>query len=479
MQTDIKEIGPCKLQIKIEIPAETIKEKLNEKYKDFTASAIVPGFRKGLAPKDLIERKFGKDIRDEFKTDMIQTTLLDVVKEKKLQPIGDPQIDYEKIKLEESQPLAFEVVMEVEPTVTLTDYTGIKATKPAIDVTEKEIDESLEHVRKNRGEWHVAEKKAAQKDDMVIFNQETWVDNKRIHQAENSNYIVGQELKFLGKAANALSDAMVGVKTGDAKEVTLKVPDNAEKAEYRGKDAQLKITIKEVKELKFPELNDEWIKSIGFDSMKRMREEVKKQLLKHKEEEVNLKVEDQILEDLLKRANFPLPETLVNENVNNILRRWMTNMLVQKKPEKEIMAEVENLKPKAKELSEKELRVEFICDFITKKEKIFVTEDDMNQRINELAGRYQQLPNEVKKYYEDNNLTGQLRSEIREEKVRKFLREKAVITEEKAGAVEATEPAKPKEKAEAAEHAKHKEKTDPSETADPAKPKHHKPEKKG
>ena len=429
MQTEVKEIGPCTMQVKIEMPPDKIKEKMDAKYTDFMASATVPGFRKGLAPRALIERKFGKEIRDEVKNDLIISACSDVFKEKNIKPVADPEIDFDKIPFDETKPLAFELVVEVEPTINLPEYTGIKVKKVPVELTDKDVDTALETIRQQHGEWQVLEKEKAKKGDMMVFNQETFIDGKRVHQNENSTMIIGQEVKFFGKPSADIGNSLNDMKSGDSKEVAIKVPDDAEKAEYRGKEAKLKITVKEVKRMNIPQLTEEWAKQIGLESISKMKEEVKKRLLVQKDKDAEYKIESQVLDAILDKTPFQLPESLVNEGVSYMLRRWTTQMLMEGHPEKEVAADLENMKTKAKGLAEKDIRIQFISDHIAKKEKIFVTEDEVNQRINELAGRYRKWPNEIRKYYEENQMMGQLRTDIREEKVRKLLREKAVITD--------------------------------------------------
>jgi trigger factor len=429
MQTEVKEIGPCKMQIKIEMPPEKIKEKLEAKYTDFMATATVPGFRRGLAPRELIERKFGKDIRSEVKNDLIISSCADAFKEKNIKPVADPEIDFDKIEFDEAKPLAFELVVEVEPTVNLAEYTGVKVKKTPVEVTAKDIDTAMEAIRQQNGEWQVLDKEKAKKGDMIVFDQETLVDGKRVHHNENSSMIIGQEVKFFGQPSSDIGNSLSDMKAGDSKEVKLKVPDNAEKAEYRGKESVLKVAVKEVKRINIPNLTEEWAKQIGFDSIAKMKEEVKKRLHAQKSKEAEYKIETQVLDAILEKTPFQLPESLVNDGINYLLRRWTTQMLMEGRPEKEVAADLENMKAKAKDMAERDIRLQFICDHIAKKEKIFVTEDEVNQRINELAGRYRKWPNEVRKYYEENQMMGQLRTDIREEKVRKLLREKAVITD--------------------------------------------------
>ncbi|MEK7450112.1 MAG: trigger factor family protein, partial [Planctomycetota bacterium] len=139
MQTEVKEVGPCKLLIKIEIPQAKVKEKLDEKYLKFVDNTAVPGFRKGKAPRSFLERKYGKDINDEVKLDLISTSYEEVLKEKKLSPIADPAIDYEKIPFDQAKPLNFEFTVEVSPEIKLEKYTDIEVKKEVAKVTDAEV----------------------------------------------------------------------------------------------------------------------------------------------------------------------------------------------------------------------------------------------------------------------------------------------------------------------------------------------------
>src|SRR5438876_485405 len=131
---DVTEVGPCKLQLRIEIAAERVKEEIDHKYRDLNESMALPGFRKGHAPRNVLERKFGKALLDDIKFEMLTGSFEEVKEEKKLEPVGEPELEAEKIVVEEGKPFVYEMKIEVRPTIEIKNYEGIKVTKPAISV---------------------------------------------------------------------------------------------------------------------------------------------------------------------------------------------------------------------------------------------------------------------------------------------------------------------------------------------------------
>lgn len=430
MPTEVKEIGPCKLSIKIEIPQDKVKEKLDAKYKEFITETVVPGFRKGHAPRTLVERKFGKGIKEEVKLDLISSAFDETIKEKKISPLTDPAIDPAKIAFDEAQALSFEVTLEVKPEIKIEKYTGIKVTRPKPEVTEADLTKTLDDLRQRRAELIPMDKKyRVKKGDSVILDQEIYAGEESLHKQENIPSTVGSEVRVFNQPSPELTDALVNMKIGQSKEISLKIPDDYHKKELQGQEATLKFTVKEVKQVKLPALTDPWAKEMNFDSLTHLKEEVKKGLMKGKQQAAEEKMEEEIIDNILKETDFSLPESLIVSSTEQFQKRHKTMLIIQGKSMDEIAKEVEKNKDTSREAVVKDLKTYFILEEIAKQEKIYVVEDEVTGRINEIAARQNQLPQQVKDYHEKHNLMGQLRSELKHEKVRKFLREKAEFTD--------------------------------------------------
>jgi trigger factor len=432
MQTEIKEVGPCKLSVKVEIPKETIKKKLDEKYKDFIENTVIPGFRKGHAPQGLVERKFGKAIRDDTKMEIISETYSNILKEKNLTPAVEPVIDTEKLTLDEKAPLAFEFTVEITPTINLekAKYKGITAKKAKVEVGDKDLKDAMEKLRHSSREYVPTKKDVQMKEgDVVIIDQEMIAEGKTAEKRENVELIYGPEINVFGKPSKEIMDALSGMKLNETKEVKLTVPADFQKKDLAGKTATLKITLKDHKVMKLPEINDAWAKEMGLESLDALRKEMEKGIKAEKERLADRKTEEDIIEEIYKSIDFALPETLVERGAEYMQKRQAMLMAYQGMPESEVKAHIEKNKTANRETVVKDLKVHYVIEHIAKQEKIFVTENDMKERINEIAARNRKWPNEVQAYYEKNDMMGQLRNELREEKTRKFLRESAKLTD--------------------------------------------------
>ncbi|MBI4835233.1 MAG: trigger factor [Planctomycetes bacterium] len=432
MQTEIKEVGPCKLSVKVGIPKETIKKKLDEKYKDFIENTVIPGFRKGHAPQGLVERKFGKAIREDTKMEIISESYSTILKEKNLTPAVEPVIDTEKLTLDEKTELSFEFTMEIAPTINLekAKYKGVHAKKVKVEVTDKDIKDALEKLQHSSREYVPTEKDVKMKEgDVVIIDQEMLSEGKTVEKRENVELIYGPEINVFGKPSKEIMGALSGMKLNDTKEISLAVPADFQKKDLSGKPVTLKITLKDHKMMKLPEVTDSWAKEMGLESLDALKKELEKGIRAEKERLADRKTEEEIIEEIYKSMDFALPETLVERGAEYMQKRQAMLMAYQGMPEHEVKEHIEKNKTANRETVIKDLKIHYIIEHIAKQEKIFVTENDMKERINEIAARNRKWPNEVQAYYEKNDMMGQLRNELREEKVRKFLRESAKLTD--------------------------------------------------
>lgn len=431
MPNEVKEIGPCKYLLKIEVPPAQIKEKLESQYQDFIKESVIAGFRKGRAPRSLVERKFGKDILEKAKLDLIGDSYDAVLKEKDLTPITEPKLEADKIVIEQGKPLSFEVEIEVEPKINLKEYTGVSIKRVKAEVTEKDMDEAIARLKESKAELVPVKDTAVKEGDHLVVDEEILsvsdkpeLHNQPIARQENTSLRIDP-----GQIKPELAKDLVGAKVGDTREIKITLPKDYARKEWRGTAALAKLTVKEIKRLKLPKLTDAWAKELNFESLAHLKEEIKKRLVKSKEKEAEHQMEDQIIEQIVKQADLTLPETMIQRGAEYFLKQQKVNLYLQGVPEDQLAQEIEKYRSVSQEAATASIKTHRVLEYIAQKEKIFVTEEEIGQWINERAKTTGRWPNEIKTYYEKNNLMGSLRSELKEGKVRKLLREKAVITD--------------------------------------------------
>ena len=444
--SEIQEVGPCRLKVRIEVAADRVKEEIEKKYKELNDSMALPGFRKGHAPRHLMERKFGKAILDDLKQEMIHHTFDEVREEKKLEPVALPEVDPEKLALEEGKPFAYEVEIEVRPSLDVKNYAGIKVKKPAFTVEEREIELVLRKFQEMKGELAPAEDQTARENDQVIADFELAVEGKPVDRSENSALFLNPGITFYGVEMPEFHKSVEGHKVGEALEVKVTLPQDFPDKAAAGKEALIRVALKSVKRKKLPVVDAEFAKSFDMESVDELREHVRRRIAGEKEEETRGQMAEELVRELVRTNDFPMPEGLVAEGAEEALRRLHLDLAMKGVPEEKIKEAVEKEKEASKEGMRTALKAHFILEHVAQKERIYVTEDQVEARVGEMAKQFGKWPHEMKAYLEEQGLLTQLRRSMREELVREFLLSKAVIEEEKpeAGSPKAEEAGSPK-----------------------------------
>ena len=429
---EVKEVGPCKLQLRIEISAAKVKEEIDHKYKDLNDSMALPGFRKGHAPRNVLERKFGKALLDDLKFELLSGSFEEVKEEKKLEPVGEPELEPEKIVLEEGKPFVYEMKIEVRPNFEIKNYEGIKVAKPAVTVEEKDIEAVIKGFQESKAELIPAEDNIAREGDQLTADFTLIVDGKPVDTGENNAVFLTPDIQFFGKELPEFYKSVLGKKVGDEVENPVQLPDNYVDKAHAGKNAVIQTTIKGVKQKKLPPVDLDFAKKhFDMDTVDELKADIKKRIEREKEAGGRAAMGEKIVEELVKANDFPMPEGLIASGTEEALRRVHLDLAMKGTAEDEIAKVVEKEKTQSRENMSKALKAHFILEHLANKEKIYVTEDQVEERVTTLASQYGKWPHEMKAYLEERGLLTQLRRSMREELVKEYLLSKAVIEEEK------------------------------------------------
>jgi trigger factor len=429
---EIKEAGPCKLQIRIEVSAQRVKEEIDHKYKDLNDSMALPGFRKGHAPRNVLERKFGKALLDDLKFELLSGSFEEVKEEKKLEPVGEPELEPEKIVVEEGKPFVYEMKIEVRPTFEIKNYEGLKVTKPAVVVEDKDIEQVLKGFQESKAELIPAEDGIARENDQLTADFTLVVEDKTLDTGENNAVFLTPDVQFFGKELPEFYKTILGKKVGDVVDVPVQLPDNFGDKAVAGKNAVIKTSIKGVKQKKLPPVDVEFAKKhFDMDTVDELRADIKKRIEREKEAGGRAAMGEKIVEQLVTANDFPMPEGLIASGTDEALRRVHLDLATKGTPDEEVVKILEKEKTQSRDNMAKALKAHFILEHLAQKEKIFVTEDQVEERVGQLASQYGKWPHEMKAYLEERGLLTQLRRSMREELVKEYLLSKAVIEEEK------------------------------------------------
>jgi trigger factor len=428
MNIEIEEVGPCKKLLKIEIPKEKIEDEWKKQLNEVSRMANLPGFRKGKAPRKLLEKKFSDKIIEEVKRAVVSESYQQALEGNKLSPIGDPDVG--DIDLELGKPLKFEITLEVLPTFELGEYKGMQLKKKLVSVTDEDIDKALNAISRQKTQLTVVNNGKVKDGDYIICDCEVGINGEIIWNDEELEVMVsGSSVANIN--VPDLKNNLVGAKSGDKLAMDVELGDNFSVEQHRNKSARMEISIKEIKRPASPDINDELAKQVGYDTLDELREFLSKRLEVEKKNQVEGEMHEQIYSKLIEMADFDLPGDMIAHQSNERLHRYQMDLINKGTPLEEMEKNIDDLKNASEESVVKDFKMSLVIDRIAEKEKIFVTENDVNQRINGLAGMYGIEPAAMKKQLEKIKGLSNLRHQVKEHKTLNFIMKEATIEEVK------------------------------------------------
>ncbi|MCR4290973.1 MAG: trigger factor, partial [Candidatus Scalindua sp.] len=316
MNIEIEEVGPCKKLLKFEIPKEAIDDEWQKQLKEVARMANLPGFRKGKAPRKLLEKNYGDKIIDEVKRAVVSESYQQAIEKNKLSPIGDPDIG--DIDLELGKPLKFEITLEVLPTFELGEYKGMQLKRKPVSVTDEDIDKALAAISKQKAQLTVVKAGKVKVEDFIICDCEVGINGDVVWS--------DQELEVMVSGSHVadidvpdLKDSLVGAKSGDKVSVDVELGGNFSVEQHRNKSAKMEISIKEIKRPKSPEIDDELAKQVGYDSLGELKEFMSKRLEMEKKRMAEGEMQEQISSKLIEMADFEMPEDMIKHHTSERL----------------------------------------------------------------------------------------------------------------------------------------------------------------
>ncbi|MCF6159110.1 MAG: trigger factor [wastewater metagenome] len=427
MNVTIEEAGPCKKVLKFEIPKETIEKEFEKKTLEVCDTVELPGFRKGRAPRKLVEKRFGSQIKDEVKQSIVSESYKKVLEDHKLNPVGDPKLG--DVNFEDGQPFNFDVTLEVWPTFEVDQYKGLDLKRKSAAVTDEDMQKALHGMSLRKAQLNIIKNDSVKNEDRIICDCRIEIEGEIVFEDDNIELYVVNNTQIANTPVQDFAPRMEGAKSGEERSVDITLSDTFAKEEYRGKNAKLKLTIKEIKRLSVPEVNDDFAKMLGFESLEDLKSKVQKRIEIDKKRWAEDDLRNQILDILLEKINFDLPQDLVKYHTERRVYKHQLDLLNKGVPLEEIQKQTENIKNASAESVMRELKASLVLDKIAEKEKIFVTENEIEQQIADIARSYNTDPGRVRKQLERQGNLSYLRNEMRENKVLNFLLKEAHITE--------------------------------------------------
>lgn len=417
-------VNEVKLELTIE--AKKFDEAIQKVYFKSAKYFNIPGFRKGKAPMNIVEKYYGKEIfyEDAF-NEVVPEELEEALKQNKIEVVSKADIDVKQI--EKGKDLIFTAIFQTKPEVELGKYKGIEIPKIEYNVSDEDVNHELEHMQEHNSRLISVEDRAVNSGDITVIDFEGFVDGVAFEggKAEGHELQIGSNTFIPG-----FEDQIIGMKIDEEKDIKVKFPKEYFSKELAGKDATFKVKLHEIKKKELPELDDEFAKDASeFDTLEELKKSIKEKIQKENEQKQKYETEEAVIKAVCENIKVEIPSGMVETETEDMLKNVETRLSYQGlklnqylqmmgKTAEEIKKEYE---PQAIEAIKSRLMLEAVI----KAEKIEATEEEITEKIKEMAKNYGK--SDDKEFLENNNVRDYIKKGIESEKALDFLVKNAKI----------------------------------------------------
>jgi len=430
MQVQVAETGPCSRTLTITVPPTLVNEHLDEMFESARKQIQIKGFRPGKVPRDLIQKRFGPSILAEAKEQMLNRFFGEACRSKELTPVGRIAIDdIDKLEVKADSALQFVAKIDVRPVFELGTCKAIPVEPFEAEANEADIDNALKEIAHQKRVIGKTDEAAADGD--FVKADLTFVDEHGNAVHERKGVQLNTRVPIHGCDEAAYTAAVVGATAGKTVEIPLVFPDTFEKQAVRGKPGTARLQVHEVLRVAPPPIDDELAKGLEFENLAALRADLQARISQEKQRLGKSRQEEQCLQYLVANNPLPVPPSLVEEQQRASLASFQKRLEEASTAEEEIQKKLEESRAEAHQDAERRVRLFFLIEAVAQKQKLFVTENDIEAELRAIAQANNVTEAQVREHLEQNKQFGELRLALLERKVREFLRDNAKIVDKK------------------------------------------------
>ncbi len=415
----------CQRELEIEIPAEVVEKETQRVTREFTRLARIPGFRPGKAPAELVRRRFWDDIKSEVLHSLIPSSLQNAFREGNLNPVGNPSIA--ELQFEPAKPLRFKASFEVLPEFTLGEFKGLSVEAAKVEVTDQDVEQELERLREQAATYVPVEDRPAEDGDTVVASLVGVVTNAK----EKREPLVLDEVEVhLGEEGTmeAFSQGLRGVRAEEERQFNAPYPDGYPDARLAGLTVAFTAQVKAVRQKQLPALDDEFAQQVGkYKTVQELTQKLRQDMQQAAARQEKELTQQRLLDELLSRHEFPLPEALVQHQIDMRLERRVRALVAQGIDPQQVQVDWAKVRRDQREGAIRDLKLGLLLERIAKVENLQSSEEEVASEIERLAQSSNQTPEAVRARLTKEQGLDRIRSAIRSEKVIEFLHSQARI----------------------------------------------------
>ncbi len=431
MSVKVEQVEKNVVKLTYEVSAEKFEAAMEKSYKKNVKNYNIPGFRKGKAPRKIVEKYYTEAVLyDDAVNFAFNDSYEDAVKEAGIEPVSHPEIDIEQIG--SGKPLIFVVKVTVKPEVVLGEYIGIEIPKIEYTVTDEDIDNEIKSMLEKNARMVPVEDRQVQNGDFALIDFEGFVDGVAFEGGKGENFTL--EIGS-GQFIPGFEEQLIGKGTGDEVEVNVTFPTEYHAAELAGQNAVFKVLIHGIKEKQLPEFDDEFAQETSsFDTADALKENVKEKLAEQMEQKTKQETESAVIEKVVTNAQIDLPDVMVESQIDNIARDFEMRLTYQGMNLESYLAylgmDMEGFRAQFKEQATRQVKSSLVLEAIAAKEGITASEEDFEAHLVSMAEQYKMELENIKKILRPEDMDS-IREELVFTKTVEMLINKAVVKDEK------------------------------------------------
>ncbi|HBT46583.1 MAG TPA: trigger factor [Peptococcaceae bacterium] len=403
MKATVEKLEKNRVILEVEVEAPRLEQALDKAYKKLVRQVNIPGFRRGKAPRFILERYMGKEpLYSEAMDIVIPAAYREAVEETKIEPIGHPEVEI--VQAEEGQPLIFKATVEVKPEVRLGEYKGIPVERPGVKVTDEDVEAYLKGLQERFAQLKDVEEGSLQEGDTAIIDFQGQVEGRDYPGLKGESYPleIGSGTFLPGFEAQ-----LVGVKVDEEREVKVTFPADYYREELAGKEAVFTVKVRGIKRKQLAPLDDEFAKDVSeWETLDELKEDIRQRLTEQRKQRAEAEVRRQVVERAVENAEVELPAVLVERRIAHLVNDMAWRLHGQGLSLEQLMERSgktwEQLKEDMRPQAEKEVKTDLVLEAIAKAEGIEATQEDVEREIQKMAQLLQQPAEKVRERMEKN-----------------------------------------------------------------------------
>ena len=392
MATAVETLSNLERRITVKVPVEPLQQEMSSRFQRLTRTAKVPGFRPGKAPLKMIEQQYGPQVKEEVFAEAIETSFGQAIEENKLRVVGMPNIQHKPLN-QVKEDFEYTATFEVFPEVTLGDFKAISIDKPDAQITDKDVNKTIDVLLKQRAQF-IESKEASAKGDRLTLTLTSFINDKQVETTGDKpiQIILGDDSRFA-----IFDDHLVGEKAGESKTFEVNYPETHNPKELAGKTVQYNVNFILVAKPKLPEVNSQFAQSLGVldGNVDQMRDEIKQSLEQELDKRVKIKLKEQVFTQLLEVCNADLPKALINLEINRMAQSTYANLKQRGADLKQFKLEPSMFEDQAK----KTCKLRLILAEIVDKNNLRASADQIKAMVNEFALNFDDTEEAVQWFY--------------------------------------------------------------------------------